>query len=250
MKKIIICLVVGLLAAASAASAQPNYQAVIGADVHVSNLAFNHLFDNSGEGAQIKLWELVIHGKLNPTPDLMLLFTHALGTALKANNPDFTEGAYVSTNYTQGALLYQFYAIDAMSVHAGLGYHFTHGHLKGLVEQQEQLIDNVYLEGSGFMASSHVTFNLMDNLEVKALIQAAPWYSWTFRKQGKDYNAGGSAYNYLLTADYSFKDNLVLRIGLGGSRSAVDAFMVDDDYKIEPTTFKQGGLQIGVAYRF
>lgn len=250
MKKTIICLVVGLFLTAGAALAQNEYQVSIGADVHVSDIYFDHLLNNTDEGTKINQWELVIRGRLNPTPDLMLLIDHALGMASSSNNEDFSNDAYMSTTYTQGSLLYQFYTIEPMTVHAGLGYHFATAHFKKLVEQEGQVIPNVHLDGSGFIASSQVTFHVMEALEIKALVQAAPWYSWTYRANQYEVDTGGSVYSYQLTADYSINDQLLIRLGYGGSRTTVGAIKLQDDYEIKKATYKQGGLQVGFSYRF
>ena len=180
----------------------------------------------------------------------MLLINHTLASATNTNNDTFAEGTSLSSNYTQAALLYQFYNDEPLSIYAGLGYHFANNHFRHLIEQNGQLLENVYLEGSGFMAASQVTFHVLDNLEIKATIQAAPFYSWTYRVGDTIKDTGGSAYQYLVAADYDFNERLVIRVGYGGSRSAVKEIPVSEAFKINKTTFTQGGLQVGVIYKF
>ncbi|MDI9420164.1 MAG: hypothetical protein GX228_10150 [Firmicutes bacterium] len=249
MKKIVICLIAGLFLMANAGSAQNNYNTTFGADFHLNTIHFDHLFDN-GEPQTISTWELAIKGKVEPTSDLVLLIDHALGNAPKTSNPTLAENASLSADYTQAVLLYQFFQDDPMSIYGGIGYHFVHNFFKNLVEQNGELINYVWLEGSGFIAASQVNFYVLDKVTVKALIQAAPWYNWSYRVKGYIKDTGGSKYGYLVTAEYDLNDRWVIRAEYGGTRTTVHEIEVSDGFTINRNTFTSGGLQIGVSYKF
>lgn len=246
MKKIILCLTVILILTAGTVSAQNNYGITFGADLQLTTFTFDNLFDKT---KQINLWQLMISGKIEPAEDLMMLVDHGFGYATKLNNSDFENEKSMRNYLTQVSLLYQFYNDANLEIYGGLGYNFVQNYISSLIYHDDELQKNVQLYGSGFMAASQVNFNVIDNLMIKANINAAPWYRWDYRTGGTITETGGSTYLYRLTAEYDLNPDWIVKVGYGGTRSTMKEFEFND-YQVPKTTSTQGGLQVGVTYKF